>query len=83
MTARTDDVRSIRAARKAEVAGIAEGGAPALVAAGRLRAFRAGIACVAPAAQGVAIDSAAAALLGLSAGDTLSWVPRDLPPLSP
>ena len=57
MTARTDQVRTIREARDMTLTGVAAGGAPALIATGRLAAFRA---CLGEAGDGT-IDPASAA----------------------
>ncbi len=77
MTARTDQVRTIRDARDATIVAIADGdGEEALVASGRLAAFRCAYGRIAPAADGVTLDPACAAALGVAAGDTISWIAR-------
>ncbi|WP_156678284.1 arginine N-succinyltransferase [Sphingomonas profundi] len=77
MAAPTDLIRSIRDAQPARVAAI--GGPPggkALIATGHLADFRAAYGRVAPGGGGVAIDEAAAALLGVAAGDEVLHVGR-------
>ncbi|SOB87252.1 arginine succinyltransferase [Sphingomonas guangdongensis] len=72
MTARTDQVATIRGARDAEVTAVAALKAPALLATGRLRHFRA---CLGHFADGI-IDPASASTLNVTAGDTISHVAR-------
>lgn len=74
MTARTDDVRSIREARDATLSGIGKGGDAALIATGRLGAFRCAFGQIGN--SGTSIDSACAAALGVSTGDTIAYVSR-------
>ena len=74
MTARTDEVRSIRDARDATVAGLGDDGAAALVAAGRLAAFRCAFGQVG--ADGATLDPATVVALGVRAGDAIAYVPR-------
>ena len=76
MTARTDQVKTVREAQHASVAAIVAGGEPALVATGRLADFQAALAQVAPSEGGVAVDPVCAAALGLQTGDELLWVAR-------
>ena len=76
MTARTDQVKTVRKAQHASVAAIVAGGEPALVATGRLADFQAALAQVAPSEGGVAIDPVSAGALGLETGDELLWVAR-------
>jgi arginine N-succinyltransferase len=76
MTARTDQVRTVREARDAVVAGIAEGGEEALVAVGALADFACAFARTSTAEGGVTIDAASAATLGLTIGAPLSHVSR-------
>jgi arginine N-succinyltransferase len=78
VTARTDDIRTIREARTDTVVEIGEGGAAKVLAAtGRLRDFRA---CCASAKKlpksGVMIDREAAELLEIGIGDTVTLVNR-------
>jgi arginine N-succinyltransferase len=76
MTAATDDIATIRDAQRATVAAIAEGGRDCLLACGTLGAFRACCGCCAEVEGGVAIDPKAAVALGVSIGDTVTYVPR-------
>ena len=76
MTARTDQVKTVREAQHATVAAVLAGGEPALVATGRLANFQAALAQVAPSEGGVAIDPVSAAALGLEIGNELLWVAR-------
>lgn len=73
MTARTDQVASVRDAKHVEVAAIADGGDDALIATGRLADFRC---CFGKVGAGGAIGSDAAALLRVGAGDDISWIGR-------
>lgn len=78
MTARTDNVRTIRDAQSAEVIAIdATGGAfgqRALVATGSCGDFRCGFGMVEQRDGGVAIDQSCAQTLGLMAGDKIDWI---------
>lgn len=81
MTARTDAVRSIAAARPARVIAIdRDGGAESLVATGRLSAFRCAYAKVREVGDSVGgdvvIDDAAAGVLKLREDDAILHVPR-------
>lgn len=77
VTAATDDIATIRAARTATVrATTVTGGAPVIVASGRLAAFRCCFGTVAPHGDDIAIDPVAAAALGVAIGDTLTYAPR-------
>jgi len=73
MTARTDQVRTIREAVDTAVTGIAEGGEPALIAAGRLGGFRA---CLGTVGAGGTIDAASADALGIAEGAMMTHVAR-------
>jgi arginine N-succinyltransferase len=76
MTAPTDQVRTVRTAVEAAVTGIdAEGGQRAILSAGRLGQFRATLGEVSL-ADGVAIDPASAAALGVAIGDTILHAAR-------
>src|SRR3546814_1537568 len=70
MTARTDQVASISGAKHVEVSAIAETGEDALVATGRLADFRC---CFGKIGDGATLDGAAAQLLGVAAGEEVSW----------
>ena len=73
MTARTDQVASVAGAKHIEVSRIADGGDDALVATGRLADFRC---CFGKIGDGSTLDSTAAKLLGVEAGDEISWIGR-------
>jgi arginine N-succinyltransferase len=78
MTARTDQVATIRNARDARVADLSEGGEPMLVSAGRLEHFQVAMGTVRATDGGdVLLDPATAKLLGVGAGDRVSVVERD------
>ncbi|HTG39661.1 arginine N-succinyltransferase [Sphingomonas sp.] len=76
MTARTDTVKSIRDARRATVASLAEGGEARLVASGRLGDFRCAFGKVGDGDDGVTLDPDCAALLGVEVGGTVLHVER-------
>ncbi len=77
MTARTDNVRTIREARTDEVIAIDDdGGEEALVASGRLTEFRSAYGRVRECSSGVAIDRSCALALGITVGDRISHVAR-------
>ncbi|WP_442681035.1 arginine N-succinyltransferase [Sphingomonas sp. ASY06-1R] len=76
MTAPTDQVRTVRTAAEAAVTGIdAEGGQRAILSAGRLGQFRATLGEVSL-DDGVAIDPASAAALGVAIGDSILHAAR-------
>ncbi|MBY0618320.1 arginine N-succinyltransferase [Sphingomonas ursincola] len=76
MTARTDQVHSIRNARDAKVAAMGDGGTMSLVASGRLADFRCAYGKVADGADGVTLDPASAEVLRVGAGDAVRWIER-------
>ncbi len=78
MTARTDQVRTIKEARDGTIAAIADdpGGTEALVATGRLTSFRCAYGQVHGDDDRVTLSSAAAVALGVGPGDTISWIGR-------
>ena len=78
VTARTDDIRTIREAREDVVVEIGEGGpAKMLAASGRLKDFRACCASIKKMPRkGVMIDTEAAELLEVEIGDTILMVSR-------
>ncbi|TGX56067.1 arginine N-succinyltransferase [Sphingomonas gei] len=76
MTARTDNVRTIREAKAATVTEIADVGAQAMLAAGRLADFRVAYGRVEAHGDGLAIDAACAKALGIAAGDEVLHVAR-------
>ncbi|OWQ95285.1 arginine N-succinyltransferase [Sphingopyxis witflariensis] len=73
MTARTDQVASIRNARHVAVSAIADGSDDALVATGQLADFRC---CFGQVSDGGTLDNHAAKLLKIAAGDEISWIGR-------
>ena len=76
MTARTDQVHSIRTARDAKVAAMGDDGTMSLVASGRLADFRCAYGKVADGADGVTLDPATAEVLRVGAGDAVRWIER-------
>jgi arginine N-succinyltransferase len=77
MTVKTDQIRTVRDAQDATVVAVREGGsAEALVATGRLAAFRCAYARIGTTEEGVTLDPAAAAALRLREGDRVSWIGR-------
>lgn len=76
MTARTDQVHSIRNARDARVAALGEGGTTSLVATGRLADFRCAYGKVADSEEGVTLDAQAAGILRVGTGDAVRWIER-------
>jgi len=73
MTARMDNVASVAGARHIDVTGLGEDGEEALIAAGRLAAFRC---CFGTVGADGTIDEQAARILGVGVGDRVSWVAR-------
>jgi arginine N-succinyltransferase len=77
MTARTDNVRTIRDVRPAQVVAIDDdGGEQALVASGRLSEFRSAYGRIRPCGDGVALSRACANAIGVAEGDRISHVGR-------
>ena len=82
MTARTDQIRSVREAKDALITkvdnhlGDHKAGDKMLLACGRLDEFRAAYGWLSENAEGIAIDPQAAALLRVQPGDRLTYVPR-------
>lgn len=76
MTARTDQVHSIRNSRAAMMSGVADGGTLSLVASGRLASFRCAYGHVKDGADGLTLDAKATGLLGISEGDAVHWIER-------
>ena len=77
MTAKTDQVRTIREAHSTRVAAIDDdGGEPALIATGRLVDFRCAYGRLRPSGDGVAIDRTCAAALAVSEDAEISHVGR-------
>ncbi|KPH60848.1 arginine N-succinyltransferase [Novosphingobium aerophilum] len=76
MIARTDHIRTVQEARTAPITALVEDDgteASHLVATGHLATFRACLGHVDTADGGVVLDSAAAALLGVAPGDTITY----------
>jgi arginine N-succinyltransferase len=78
VTAQTDQIKTIREARTETVREIGDGGSlKMLVAAGRLKNFRACFACVKKLPRkGIMIDPEAAGLLEIDVGDEIDVVGR-------
>lgn len=76
MTARTDNVMTIRDCRTQPVADIAPGGEASIIARGTLADFRACHGRVARGADGVILDPAAAVLLDVAPGQDVCHAPR-------
>jgi len=78
VTARTDDIRTLREAREEKIAEIGEGGTiKVLAASGRLKDFRASCASIRKLPKkGILIDPAAAELLEIEVGDTVLTVAK-------
>ncbi|KTF67299.1 arginine N-succinyltransferase [Sphingomonas sp. HT-1] len=76
MTARTDQVRTIRDARRATIVALGSDGEPALAATGRLADFHAALAQVREVEGGVTIDATAAGALAVGPGDSILWIER-------
>ena len=76
MTVQTDQIATIRASRREIVVAIADEGDESLVAHGELAAFRACCGRITATKGGISISPAAAAALGISVGDTVTYVAR-------
>nr|WP_249403774.1 arginine N-succinyltransferase [Sphingomonas sp. CFBP 13720] len=76
MTARTDQIATIRGRREGTIVAIAEGGTPSLLSTGRLAGFRACLGDVTVRDDGIAIDAAAAAALDVEIGESICHVAR-------
>jgi len=77
VTARTDDIRTVREAREDKIAEIGDAGTQkVLAAAGKLKDFRACCASTKKVKKGVVIDRQAAELLEVDVGDTISTVAK-------
>jgi arginine N-succinyltransferase len=82
MSARTDQIRSIREAKDAPIAVLSDtlgenrAGEKMLITHGRLADFRATYGWIENGPDGTAIDTAAAKALGLTVGDTITYVAR-------
>ncbi|SFG15054.1 arginine N-succinyltransferase [Novosphingobium sp. CF614] len=78
MIAATDQIRTVRQARTEPVAAVSgePGGEPShIIATGHLATFRACLGRIAATEGGVTLDAAAARLLGVGAGDTVTFAP--------
>ncbi len=76
MTARTDQVVTVRDAQEGVVTAIAETGVPSIAAHGTLGDFRACHACIDAADGGFTIDAQGAAALGIAIGQQIRHAPR-------
>jgi len=76
MTARTDQVKAVREAKKATIVGIGDGGDSALVSTGRLADFRCAFGSVAANGEGITLDAGCAKILGVDVGDEVMHVGR-------
>jgi arginine N-succinyltransferase len=77
MTARTDQVRTIREAEDSQIVEVRDVGAEKVLAArGHLNDFVATYARIEKVDGGIAIDEKGAVLLGVDAGDTISYIAR-------
>ena len=77
VTCPTDRIRTVRESTVETISEIGNGGrTKMLVAAGRLKQFRAGVGSVRRSKKGVAIDEKCAELLDLKVGDEVLMVPR-------
>ena len=77
MTARTDQVRTVRTAEEARVVAIdRDGGDEVIVAARRLSDFRATFGCARRAADGIVLSPDAANALAVEEDDIVTWVTR-------
>lgn len=76
MTARTDQVKTIREARAATVTGIGDAGEPALIATGSLTGFRACCGTIGVTSDGVSVDADVARLLRVEPGAELLYAER-------
>jgi arginine N-succinyltransferase len=76
MTARTDQVKTVREAQRSTIVAIERGGEPALAATGQLSSFQSALAQIAPREDGVVLDPVSAEALGLTVGDDILWVAR-------
>ncbi|UZK69716.1 arginine N-succinyltransferase [Sphingomonas sp. S1-29] len=76
MTAKTDQIRSVRDAVATTVGGIADDGDQALIATGQLAGFRAAYGRVARDRDATLIDAEAAQALGIGTGDPIRYVAR-------
>jgi arginine N-succinyltransferase len=77
MTARTDNIRSVKEAIDSQIVGIEDGGETKVLASrGRLASFVCAYAQISHVDGGILIDNKGAALLGLKIGDNIAHVNR-------
>ncbi len=77
MTARTDQIRTVRDAADARIVAIdCDGGTEAIVSTGRLGQFRAAFGLVRPATDGIVLSADCAKALDLGEDDRVAWAPR-------
>ncbi len=76
MTARTDQIATIRGRREGTIVAITDGGTPSLLSTGRLAGFRACLGDVTVRDDGIAIDAAAATALDVEIGESICHVAR-------
>ena len=78
VTAATDDIATVRAARTAIVRAVeaSDDATPCIAAAGRLAGFRACFARIIRHDDGIALDPDAARALGVGIGDPITYAPR-------
>lgn len=76
MTARTDQVMTVRDSRTDKVVDVADGGSASIIARGTLADFRACHGRVGLSDGGVTVDSVSAAILGVEAGQDVRHAPR-------
>ena len=76
MTATTDEIATIKDAVTAPVVGLADEGTDCLVATGKGAAFRACVGAISPGTGGIMVASETAEILGISIGNSVTYVPR-------
>ncbi|HEY0623418.1 arginine N-succinyltransferase [Sphingomonas sp.] len=76
MTARTDQVMTVRDSRTDKVAEVADGGSASIIARGRLGDFRACHGRIGLSDGGVTVDGASASILGVEPGQEVRHAPR-------
>ncbi|GGB73396.1 arginine N-succinyltransferase [Blastomonas aquatica] len=76
MTARTNQVHTIRNSRDAVLGGTTDGGTLSLVATGRLADFRCAYGHVGDEGDTIALDAKAVGLLGVQSGNAVRWIAR-------
>ena len=76
MTARTDQVMTVRDSRTDKIAEVADGGSASIIAHGALGEFRACHGRVGLSDGGITVDSVSASILGVEAGQEVRHAPR-------